>query len=305
VAGAWTGGRTMPMTSRERFLETMRYGTPDRVPCFEEGLRDGVLERWREQGLPEGTDVGQVFHYDRRERIELDLGFRPALKKWPTSRRGLRALRRRLDPDDPARFPKDWATRVAGWRGRDHVLELPLHSGFFLSMGVGDWPRLRELIYQLSDQRALVREMMEIRGEFVAHMARRVLSEVEIDFASFSEPIGGNDGPLLSPSVYEEVVLSTYRPALEVLRRHGVEVICYITYANARVLLPAVLNAGFNCLWACEAKPLLADGGYIPLADGRVRENVPFERYAYYRRLLERVVQVGEGGRGCAHASAS
>ena len=31
------------MNSRDRFRETMRYGTPDRVPYFEEGIRDDVL----------------------------------------------------------------------------------------------------------------------------------------------------------------------------------------------------------------------------------------------------------------------
>ncbi|MCP4755549.1 MAG: hypothetical protein GY866_32195 [Proteobacteria bacterium] len=36
--------------------------------------------------------------------------------------------------------------------------------------------------------------------------------------------------------------------------------------------------------------PLLADGGYIPLADGRVREEISFENYRYYRGLLEQVV---------------
>ncbi len=109
----------------------------------------------------------------------------------------------------------------------------------------------------------------------------------------------------------------------------------FVTYANARVLLPAVLAAGFDALWACEVETtamdyldlrrefgprlgliggidldvllrdedairteieskvpaLLAQGGYVPLADGRVRENVPFERYAYYRRLLESVTR--------------
>jgi uroporphyrinogen decarboxylase len=35
-----------------------------------------------------------------------------------------------------------------------------------------------------------------------------------------------------------------------------------------------------------KVPPLLADGGYIPLADGRVRKDVPFENYAYYRQLL-------------------
>jgi hypothetical protein len=35
--------------------------------------------------------------------------------------------------------------------------------------------------------------------------------------------------------------------------------------------------------------PLLELGRYIPLADGRVRDDVPFENYAFYRRLLEKV----------------
>ncbi len=35
--------------------------------------------------------------------------------------------------------------------------------------------------------------------------------------------------------------------------------------------------------------PLLEQGCYIPMADGRVRDDVPFENYAFYRRLLEEV----------------
>jgi uroporphyrinogen decarboxylase len=38
-----------------------------------------------------------------------------------------------------------------------------------------------------------------------------------------------------------------------------------------------------------KVPPLIADGGYVPLADGRVREDVPFENYAYYRELLKKV----------------
>ena len=37
--------------------------------------------------------------------------------------------------------------------------------------------------------------------------------------------------------------------------------------------------------------PLVAQGGYVPLADGRVRANVPLENYVYYRRLLQEVTQ--------------
>jgi hypothetical protein len=45
--------------------------------------------------------------------------------------------------------------------------------------------------------------------------------------------------------------------------------------------------------WEIEEKvpALIEEGGYIPLADGRVRADVRFENYVYYRQLLEKVTQ--------------
>jgi hypothetical protein len=40
-----------------------------------------------------------------------------------------------------------------------------------------------------------------------------------------------------------------------------------------------------------KVPPLVEEGGYIPLADGRIRADVPFENYIYYRQLLEKVTQ--------------
>ena len=51
-----------------------------------------------------------------------------------------------------------------------------------------------------------------------------------------------------------------------------------------------------------KVPPLLAGGGYIPLADGRIRQDVPLKNYVYYRQLLEKVIHawglVGSGERG-------
>jgi uroporphyrinogen decarboxylase len=35
--------------------------------------------------------------------------------------------------------------------------------------------------------------------------------------------------------------------------------------------------------------PLVAQGGFIPLADGRVRADVPYQNYVYYRGLLSKI----------------
>jgi len=319
------------MTPRQRFAETMRLGRPDRVPLLAEGLRDEVLTAWRDQGLPADADLDAMFGYDRRERVEIDLGPRPEIETYPTSRPGLKAFARHFDPADPARLPADWPDKARAWARREHLLELPIHSGLFLSMGVNDWRRLEELLYQIADAPDLVHEMMVIRGEFLAAMAERVLADVQVDFASFSEPIAGSNGPVVSPRTYARVVLPSYRPILDALRAGGVETVVLVTYANPRPLLPAVVEAGFDCLWACEADPaamdyrdirrtfgrrlrliggidldavragsdaidreirtkvppLLAEGGYIPLADGRVRADIPFAHYAHYRRVLQ------------------
>ena len=40
-----------------------------------------------------------------------------------------------------------------------------------------------------------------------------------------------------------------------------------------------------------KVPPLLAEGGFVPLADGRVRKDIPLENYLYYRRLFEEVTR--------------
>lgn len=323
------------MNSRKRFRETMDYGKPDRVPFFEEGLRKEVIKSWRRQDQKGFRDLSRLPPADRREEIELDLDPHLGLKRRPTNLNGLDNLRRALNPYQQGRLPKGWSKRIRRWRERDHVLMLRVHRGFFLSMGVVDWRSFRRLMFSTVRDPEFVRETMKIQGEFSAKLVERVLQDVDVDAAVFGEPIGDNNGPLISPSMYEEFVLSSYEPVLDVLTRNGVKTIILRTYANVRLLIPSLLKWGVNCLWACEVnikaidyrdlrkefgrdlrfmggidldalradketirreveekvKPLVSEGGYIPLADGRVRADIPLKNYLYYRRLLEKVTQ--------------
>jgi hypothetical protein len=323
------------MNSRTRFHETMAYGQPDRPPYFEEGLRPEVADAWHEQGLPRGTNPHDLFPVDRRQEIQFDLDPMPHPKKFPTSLSDLKDYAKRLNADDPKRIDEEWPQMVEDSRSGDVLTMLRVHRGFFLSMGVYDWQRFTEVMYLTMDDPEFVRRCMALFGEFAARMAERALSEAKVDAAVFSEPIGGNDRPLLSPQMYEDLVLDSYQPILDVLDRYGVKTLIFRTYANARLLIPCILKRGFNCLWACEVNaefmdyqdirrefgrdlrliggidldalrdgpeairrevetkvpPLLADGGYVPLADGRIREDVPYDHYVYYRRLLDRVLR--------------
>jgi uroporphyrinogen decarboxylase len=326
---------TETMTSRQRFRETMGYGTPDRVPYFEEGIRQEVIKVWRKQGLAKDAELSSLFPVDRRKRIDPDLEPRPKLMRWPQNSGDLDRFQRRLNPDHKWRLPGRWKKQVRAWKKRDYVLMLLVHRGFFITMGVRGWRRFTEVMELLTDKPELVRQMMNIQGDFAARLAENILQQVEIDAAIFSEPIGGNDRPLISPQMYEDIVLKSYQPVMDVLKRRGVETIIFLTFANSRILIPKILRWGFNCLWACEVNidamdyrelrkefgrelrliggidldalrqgkeairreieekvpPLLADGGYVPLADGRIRADVPFENYVYYRKLLEEITR--------------
>lgn len=315
------------MDNHQRFHESLHYGKPDRIPYFEEGIREDTLLAWQEQGLPDGADPLAGFPADGREEIKLDVEPHPWFERWPTDFRDLDALRERLDPLDDSRLPENWD--IERLKASQDVLMVRVHEGVFLSMGVGDGASFMRLMYQLADRPDFVREYLRIQGEFAAALAERVLESVHFDAVVFSEPIGDNNGALISPRMYEDIVLPGYEPLLALARRCGVKTLICRTYANMKVLIPSLLKWGIDCLWACEVEnevmnypalrrefgrdlkliggidldalregkdairramdeivPLVDEGGFIPLADGRVRADVPYDHYLYYRELL-------------------
>jgi hypothetical protein len=322
------------MNSRQRFLKTMAYGQPDRPPRFEEGIRDDVIRTWQQQGMPAGKSPQELFDLDWREEIMLEVEPTPYPRVWPSSLAGLDKLRQRLDPDDDERLPAGWPDIISEWQQRDYPLLIRVHRGFFQTLGVGDWQRFEDVIYLVKDDPIFVQEVLNLQGRFVARLLERILSQVAVDGAIFSEPIADNNGPLISPKMYESFALRSIEPILDVLHRHGVETIIARTYANERLLVPSFLKWGFNCLWACEVgsdamdyrelrreygtdlrliagidtdtlrgdretirreveekvPSLLASGGYVPLADGRIRAEIPYENYVFYRELLREIV---------------
>jgi uroporphyrinogen decarboxylase len=318
------------MNNRERFFETLHYGNPDRIPYFEEGIRPDVVAAWKEQGLSSEIALWERFPTDGREEIKLDVDPHPRFQVWPSTFKELEELQERLDPDDPSRLPENWKPELL--RNRDGILMVRVHEGLFLSMGVRNAKSFTRLMYQLADKPNFVREYMRIQGTFAAALTKKVLREVEVDALVFSEPIGDNNGALISPRMYEALVLPSYEPLLDLARRYEVKTIICRTYANMKALIPSLLKWGLDVLWACEVEqsvmnypalrtefgrdlkliggidldalregraaireavksvaPLVEEGGYIPLADGRVRAEVPYENYVYYRELLREI----------------
>ncbi|MGQ9730576.1 MAG: uroporphyrinogen decarboxylase family protein [Candidatus Zipacnadales bacterium] len=71
------------MSERERFLQTMTFGKPDRVPNYELGIWGQTYERWASEGAPPEALEGNWFEgldyygMDRREFVPVNLGMIP------------------------------------------------------------------------------------------------------------------------------------------------------------------------------------------------------------------------------------
>ncbi len=70
------------MTPRQRFLETLTFGNPDKIPFFPGYARETTLERWHQEGLPKGVNyVDYIYEQLGLERpqtmprIELGVSF--------------------------------------------------------------------------------------------------------------------------------------------------------------------------------------------------------------------------------------
>jgi hypothetical protein len=331
------------MDTRQRFLETMRYGTPDHVPYVDQTIRQDTLDRWYREGLPHGRTVAEVFNLDRwevcgvREEVPLDLYPHPDFTGRLQTRADVERWKHSHDPARPRRYPRHWPRHVRRWAKRDHPLGIRVCRGFFLSLMVGYWESLTDVLYAIYDAPDMLVEMTTFLADFLVEVLTPALQLVQFDYALFDEPIASNTAPVVGPDVFRRFMQPLYRRLCDLLDAHGVEVRIFDSHGHVQALIPVVLEAGINTLWigntgpanldyvalrreygrdlrliggidvrvleadraAVEAEvmrvvpPLLAQGGYVPMVDGRVRRYVPYENYRAYRGLIQELAERG------------
>jgi len=163
-------------------------------------------------------------------------------------------MKKRLNPNEPSRYPQNWNELKEKWKNRDYPLYLTKNGGFGgLYWNLREWMGTERLSYAFFDQPDLVHEMLDFWVDYFIQATEKALHEVEIDAFIFNEDIAYKNGPLISPKIYKEFFLPRHRAIVEHLRKHGVKVIELDSDGNTEPLLPLMIEAGINCHWPLEA----------------------------------------------------
>jgi len=155
-----------------------------------------------------------------------------------------------LDPDDPGRFPADWAAQVALYRGRDFPLQLT-HRGVygFPRVLMGD----EALAYAFYDDPALVHDIMDTYTDFALRLWAKMTREVDFDLIECWEDMASKNGSMISPAMFREFMKPNYEKIRAFANANGIPIVLVDSDGNIMELAELMLEAGVNAMYPFEA----------------------------------------------------
>lgn len=276
------------MTDRERFQRIMAFQSVDALPAMVfEPFENSAIERWRGEGLPASVHPVQFLAATPLAHAPASLSPLPAYEPTVLSDDGeyttmvswmgavLRCrkdnpsmfyghlehpvktradwdrYRERFEAATPGRTPADWQET---WVPRLNASADPIGISvfpFFFRLGFYALG-MERFLTAFYDEPALIHDMFSYWSQFVTDVIRPLLKGVHWNCAVFGEDLAGKNGPLVSPRVYDEFWAPYQAPIIDLLRQHGVKVICQWSAGRFDALLPSMLDQGFNCAWPLE-----------------------------------------------------
>ncbi len=274
------------MTARQRFHETFRYGSPDRVFMMPQWAFGETRQRWLREGMPADVHFNGYFGYDRFELVPIHMDIWPALetqviertehwsiiedelggrtKSWTDREIGMsqrlvypvrgreqwEKLRQRLDAAAPIRYPEYWDDLVRCYRGRDYPLGI--HGGSFYGW-IRNWVGMEHLALWYTDCPELIHEMTEYVADYVLALIERALRDIpDLDYALLWEDMCHKTGPLISPAAFREFMSEPMKRVTSRLQEAEIDIIMVDSDGRVDELLPLWLEAGVNLHYPLE-----------------------------------------------------
>jgi len=242
------------------------------------------------------------------------------------NRKDFLKIKKRYNPDDPRRYPRNWDEMAKTYRARDYPLSMVIRGPFWWTRDMTGLKMIATGIYR---QPQLVREIMDFCAEFQMGVLHRALDSVDLDYVVMSEDMAYKNGPMIGPRTMREFMGQAYMHITRTFREHGVKVIMVDSDGNPEALIPEWIKLGINGLTPCEVAagvdvvrlgqryprlvmmggldkrklargkeatrqevlykvpPLVKRKGFFPGVDHAVPPDITLETFAYFVNLLK------------------
>ena len=279
----------MSMTKREVIKSLLAKEISERVGLFEQFWPFICENAWAEQGVPAGTDFVSRFNLDMRHASwGMVPGPRPDLVKtveetdeWILAQDGwgaqIKLWKKKSGTPEHVAYvissPEIWNRDF-----RDAALAIDMHTAFDLEKCRADYARgkangdftlfatllvFEDLRRVLGDVNMLENILLEPEWihDFNTIMTRKTIEGFEILFKEVGMPdgihvfddLGYTQACFASPTCHRELVLPYHKQVVSFLKDHKLPVILH-TCGDFRPHLPSIVEAGFDCIQAMEAK---------------------------------------------------
>jgi uroporphyrinogen decarboxylase len=271
------------MNSRERVGLVLSGRIPDRIPLYD-SYWETTIERWRREGLPADPSPSTYFGTDEIVRIAGDYSLRMPVRVVED----VRSSRTYWDSDGALRkdlhLPEGWTSQWLDFTIRDHDDWLRHRQGMAyeaarISPGtLADYSRARaedrficysghacfhptwmrigmeNMLMLMLDDPSFIHELFAAHAQLVIDIYEGMCRMgMEFDGAFLSDDLGYRAAPLISPSLYRELVYPYHKQLCDHFAAHGLKTMLH-SDGNVAPLIPHFLDAGFAGLHPLEAK---------------------------------------------------
>jgi len=277
------------MTDRERFNNQMHYKPVDRSFNMEFGYWEENYRKWDifvKNGITNEAEANIFFNFDRIECIGGNVWLSPhfeqkIVEETETTKifmndDGLLAEVPKDGHDTIPHFikasivtPDDWKKcKEERFQRNDPARKVniealkklhPANRDYPLGIGCGSMiGRIRDMLtfeglaYACYDYPEMVEDMVETCCLMVEDFLNQVLPHFDFDYASGWEDICFKNGPIVSVSFFENVVMPRYKRISKKLHAHGIDLWYTDCDGDVRPILPYLLEGGINCLFPFE-----------------------------------------------------
>lgn len=179
----------------------------------------------------------------------------PMFTEFPVKdRKTWQSYKRRLNPEDPRRYPKDWHEDdyLRAFEDYEAGNTLQTLTGFYgfgaQLMGIENFNMLyyRDL--------ELMHEMIEHWEYFTIEALRNAVETLKnrVDMVYWWEDMAERHGPCISPKIFKEVFLPHYKSVVSFFRKNKIDRIMIDSDGNLNPMLDLFVEAGITGLWPLE-----------------------------------------------------